>query len=52
MAQESGVSESLIHKWKRAAFETGNGVQSGVELKETHELKKRIRELESVDAKS
>ena len=31
VAQESGVSESLIHKWKRAAFETGNGVQSGVE---------------------
>jgi transposase len=46
VAQELGINESLIHKWKRAAFDTGNGVQSGSELKETQELKKRIRELE------
>ena len=46
VAQELGVNESLIHKWKRAALNSGNGVQSGIELKETQELKKRIRELE------
>ena len=46
VAQELGINESLIHKWKRAALSNGNGVQSGVELKETQELKKRIRELE------
>jgi len=46
VAQELGINESLIHKWKRAALGNGNGVQSGVELKETQELKKRIRELE------
>ena len=46
VAQELGINESLIHKWKRAAFDTGSGIQSGVELKETQELKKRIRELE------
>ncbi len=46
VAQELGVNESLIHKWKRAALDNGNEVQSGNELKETQELKKRIRELE------
>ena len=46
VAQELGVNESLIHKWKRAALDNGNGVHSGIELKETQELKKRIRELE------
>ena len=46
VAQELGINESLIHKWKRAALDNGNGVQSGIELKETRELKKRIQELE------
>jgi transposase len=46
VAQELGINESLIHKWKRAALDNGSGVQLGSELKETQELKKRIRELE------
>lgn len=46
VAQELGVNESLIHKWKRAVLDNGNGIQSGNELKETQKLKKRIRELE------
>ena len=46
LARELGVSESLIHKWKRAAFKEGDANQSGSELVETYELKKRIRELE------
>ena len=47
VGQELGVTESLIHKWKRAASDNGNGVRSGSELKETQELEKRIRELET-----
>jgi transposase len=46
VAQELGVNESLIHKWKRAAFEKGDGSLSGAEFSRETELKKRIRELE------
>lgn len=46
VAQELGVNESLIHKWKRAALTKGNGQQSGAELSELEALKKRNRELE------
>lgn len=46
VAQELGVNESLIHKWKRAALTKGDGTRSGTELAETETLKKRIRELE------
>ena len=46
VSQELGVNESQIHKWKRAALKNGDGQQSGAELAETLELKKRIRELE------
>jgi transposase len=46
VSREIGVNESLIHKWKRAALENGDGVKSGAELAEAAALKKRIRELE------
>ncbi len=46
VARELGVNESQLHKWKRATLETGDGIKSGAELKETAELKKRNRELE------
>lgn len=46
VAEELGVNESLIHKWKRAAKTTGNGTTSGKELTEIEVLKKRNRELE------
>jgi transposase len=46
VSQELGVNESQIHKWKRAALQNGDGVQSGAALAETEALKKRIRELE------
>ncbi|MDQ3179876.1 MAG: transposase [Acidobacteriota bacterium] len=46
VAEELGVNESLIHKWKRAAFKNGDGRRSGAEVAETEVLKKRIRELE------
>ena len=46
VAEELGINESLIHKWKRAAFTKGDGTRSGTELAETETLKKRIRELE------
>jgi len=46
VAEELGVNESLIHKWKRAALSNGDGRQSGAELAETAALKKRVRELE------
>jgi transposase len=46
VAEELGVNESLIHKWKRAALTKGNGKQRGVELSEIEALKKRNRELE------
>jgi len=46
VSREIGVSESQIHKWRRAVFKNGDGNQSGAEIGETLELKKRIRELE------
>jgi len=46
VAQELGVNESLIHKWKRAALKDGDGRQSGAETAEVAALKKRNRELE------
>lgn len=46
VAEELGVNESIIHKWKRAALTKGDGQQSGAELSEIEALKKRNRELE------
>jgi transposase len=46
VSREIGVSESQIHKWRRAVLKNGDGNQSGSELAETLALKKRIRELE------
>ncbi len=46
VAQELGVNESLIHKWKRAALEKGDGSLSSAEFSREAELKKQIRELE------
>ncbi len=46
VAEELGVNESLIHKWKRAALRHGDGNRSGAELSEIEVLKKRNRELE------
>lgn len=46
VSRELGVTESQIHKWRRAALNNGDGVMSGAELTETAALKKRIRELE------
>jgi transposase len=46
VSRELGVGEGLIHKWKRAALQNGNGKQSGFELSENFALKKRVRELE------
>ena len=46
VSREIGVNESLIHKWKRAALDNGDGIKTGAELAEMQALKKRIRELE------
>ncbi len=46
VSRELGVNESLIHKWKRAALDNGDGIKTGAELAETQALRKRIRELE------
>ncbi len=46
VAEELGVNESLIHKWKRATRQNGDGWHSRVELSEIEALKKRNRELE------
>jgi transposase len=46
VSRELGVTESQIHKWRRAALNNGDGIKSGTELTETAALKKRIRELE------
>lgn len=46
VSREIGVNESLIHKWKRAALENGDGIKTGAELAEMQALKKRVRELE------
>jgi transposase len=46
VSRELGVTESQIHKWRRAALNNGDGINSGAELTDTAALKKRIRELE------
>ncbi len=46
VAEELGINESLIHKWKRVALTKGDGNRSGTELGEIEALKKRNRELE------
>jgi transposase len=46
VAEELGVNESLIHKWKRAVKTVGDGNRSGAEISEIEALKKRNRELE------
>jgi transposase len=46
LARELGVSEGLIHNWKRAALENGTNGASPAELKENIALRKRIKELE------
>ncbi len=46
VAEELGVNESLIHKWKQAAKTFSDGKQTGSELSEIEALKKRNRELE------
>jgi len=46
VSREIGVNESLIHKWKRAVLDNGDGITSGAEIVEAAALKKRIRELE------
>lgn len=46
VAEELGVNESLIHKWKRAAKIFGSGSRSGAEISEIEVLKKRNRDLE------
>ena len=46
VAEELGVNESLIHKWKRAAKTFGDSSRSGAEIIEIEALKKRNRELE------
>ncbi len=46
VAEELGVNESPIHKWKRAVLTKGDGSRSGAEISEIENLKKRNRELE------
>ncbi len=46
VAEELGINESLIHKWKRAALTKGDGTSSGKALSEIEALKKRNREFE------
>ena len=46
VSRELGVTESQIHKWRRAVLYNGDSEHSGAELTETAALKKRIRELE------
>lgn len=52
VSREIGVNESLINKRKRAVLDNGDGIISGVEIAEAAALKKRIRELEQLEAKS
>jgi transposase len=47
ISQEMGINEGLIHKWKKAMLQNGNGIQSSIELNENLILKKRVRELET-----
>ena len=46
ISRELGVTESQIHKWRRAALDKGDGKHSGAGLTEAAALKRRIRELE------
>jgi len=46
VSRELGVTESQIHKWRRAVLNNGDGKHSGAELTDSAALKKRIRELE------
>lgn len=46
VSREIGVSENQLYKWKRAALDKGDGVQSSADLSEIAVLKKRNRELE------
>jgi transposase len=46
VARELGIGDNLIHKWKKAILQNGNGTQNGAELSEIAALKKRNRELE------
>ena len=46
VAEELGVNESVIHKWKSVALKNGVGKHSGGQLSEIEDLKKRNRELE------
>ncbi|MDQ3635258.1 MAG: transposase [Acidobacteriota bacterium] len=50
VSREIGVNEGLIHKWKRAALDNGDGINSVAELAEQQALKKRIWELEEENA--
>lgn len=46
VAEELGINESLIHKWKRGVLTKGDGSRSEAEVSEIEALKKRNRELE------
>ncbi len=46
VAEELGVNENLIYKWKRTVLTKGDGRASGNALSEIEALKKRNRELE------
>ena len=41
LSRELGVAESLLHKWRKAKFESGTDLE-----RENLELKKRLREVE------
>ncbi len=41
VSRELGVNEGLIHKWKRAILDNGDGHQTGTQLSEAAALKKR-----------
>lgn len=41
VARELGISEGLLHNWKKARFETSSDLE-----REVIELKKRLREVE------
>ena len=41
LSRELGVSESVLHKWRKGKFETSSNLE-----KENLELKKQLREVE------
>jgi transposase len=45
VSRELSVNEGLIHKWKKATSENGDGQRTRDQLREAAALKKRIREL-------